>query len=103
MAAMVAAERHLWFTLSDMKERDRVCLMDAPIQPTGLCGNAVNSVVDRFQEARKQAARSISSSLVTLSGHLGGRCPSRTLAPRIARPKNMAPGRGLLSLILGQS
>lgn len=56
MAAMVAAERHLWLTLSEMKERDRVCLMDAPIQPSGLFGDAVNTVVDRFQEARKQAA-----------------------------------------------
>lgn len=25
MAAMVAAERHLWLTLSDMREKDRVC------------------------------------------------------------------------------
>ncbi|KAI2661474.1 Transposon Ty3-G Gag-Pol polyprotein [Labeo rohita] len=30
MAAMVAAERHLWLTLSDMKEKDRVFLLDAP-------------------------------------------------------------------------
>ncbi|KAI2645589.1 Thromboxane-A synthase [Labeo rohita] len=45
MAAMVAAERHLWLTLSDMKEKDRVFLLDAPLVPSGL-----------FQEARKQAA-----------------------------------------------
>ncbi len=56
MAAMVAAERHLWLTLSDMKEKDRVVLMDAPLAPSGLFGDAVNSVVDRFQEASKQAA-----------------------------------------------
>ncbi len=30
MAAMVAAERHLWLTLSDMKDKDRVCLLDPP-------------------------------------------------------------------------
>ncbi len=52
---MVAAERHLWLTLSDMKEKDRVVLMDAPLAPSGLFGDAVNSVVDRFQEASKQA------------------------------------------------
>ncbi len=56
MAAMVAAERHLWLTLSDMKEKDRVVLMDAPLAPSGLLGDAINSVVDRFQEASKQAA-----------------------------------------------
>jgi hypothetical protein len=55
MAAMVATERHLWLSLSDIKEKDRVCLLDAPLQPAGLFGDAVNSVVDRFQQARKQA------------------------------------------------
>ncbi len=56
MAAMVAAERHLWLTLSDMKDKDRVCLLDALLSSSGLFGDAVNSVVDRFQEASKQAA-----------------------------------------------
>ncbi len=55
MAALVAAERHLWLTLSDMKEKHRVFLMDTPLAPSGLFGDAINSVVDRYQEARKQA------------------------------------------------
>ncbi|KAI2647421.1 Enolase 1 [Labeo rohita] len=55
-AAMVAAERYLWLTLSDMKEKDRVFLLDAQLAPSSLFGNAVNSVVSRYQEARKQAA-----------------------------------------------
>ncbi|KAL0159829.1 hypothetical protein M9458_043554, partial [Cirrhinus mrigala] len=46
MAALVAAERHLWLTLSDMKEKDRVFLLDAPLAPSGLFGDAVNSVID---------------------------------------------------------
>ncbi len=54
MAALVAAERHLWLTLSDMKEKDRVFLMDAPLAPSGLFGDAINSVVDRYQEARQE-------------------------------------------------
>ncbi|KAL0177258.1 hypothetical protein M9458_026152, partial [Cirrhinus mrigala] len=45
MAAMVAAERHLWLTLSDMKEKDRVFLLDALLEPSGLFGDAVDSVV----------------------------------------------------------
>ncbi|KAL0173153.1 hypothetical protein M9458_033464, partial [Cirrhinus mrigala] len=56
MAAMVVVERHLWLTLSDMKEKDRVFLLDAPLEPSGLFGDAVDSVVSRYQEARKQAA-----------------------------------------------
>ncbi|KAL0165643.1 hypothetical protein M9458_037487, partial [Cirrhinus mrigala] len=54
MAALVAAEKHLWLTLSDMKEKDRVFLLDAPLSPAGLFGDAVNAVADRYQEARKQ-------------------------------------------------
>ncbi len=49
------ADLHLWLTLSDMREKDRVCLMDDPLAPSGLFDDAVKSVVDRYQ-ARKQAA-----------------------------------------------
>ncbi|ROL54738.1 hypothetical protein DPX16_3891 [Anabarilius grahami] len=56
MAALVAMERHLWLNLSDIKERDKNVLMDAPLSPVGLFGDAVSSVVDRFQETRKQSA-----------------------------------------------
>ncbi len=56
MAALVATQRHLWLNLSQISEKDRVFLLDAPISPSGLFGNAVDKVVDRFQEAKKQAA-----------------------------------------------
>ncbi|XP_067312462.1 uncharacterized protein [Pseudorasbora parva] len=56
MAALVATERHLWLNLSDIKERDKKFLMDSPVSPTGLFGDAVTMVVNRYQEARKQAA-----------------------------------------------
>ncbi|KAL0175449.1 hypothetical protein M9458_027779, partial [Cirrhinus mrigala] len=49
MAALVAAERHLWLTLSDMKEKDRVLLLDTPLMPSGLFGNAeASAVVQRY-------------------------------------------------------
>ncbi len=56
MAAMVATERHLWLNLSGIKEKDRAFLLDAPISPSGLFGDAINMAVDRFQEAKKQSA-----------------------------------------------
>ncbi len=56
MAALVVAEKHLWLTLSDIKDCDRVFLLDAPLSPSGLFGKAVGAVVDRHQEAKKQAA-----------------------------------------------
>lgn len=55
MAALVAVERHFWLTLSKIEEKDRVFLLDTLLAPSGMFGDAVNSVVDRFQEARKQA------------------------------------------------
>ncbi len=55
MAALVAAEKHQWLTLSDIKEKDRVFVLDAPVASSGLFGNAVDAVVDRYQEAHKQA------------------------------------------------
>ena len=56
MAALVATERHLWLNLSASKDRDKFVLLDAPLSPSGLFGDAVKSVVDKFQEAARQQA-----------------------------------------------
>ncbi len=44
--------------------------MDAPIFPSGLFGDAVNSVVERFQETAKQAAAF--QKLLTCRTHISG-------------------------------
>ncbi|CAM4341551.1 unnamed protein product [Leuciscus chuanchicus] len=56
MAALVATERHLWLNLSGIGDKDRACLLDAPVSPSGLFGDGVNQVVERFQEAKRQSA-----------------------------------------------
>lgn len=56
MHAMVAKKRHLWLNLSGNKEKEKVFLLDTQILPLGLFGDAVNAVVDRFQEAKSQSA-----------------------------------------------
>lgn len=56
MAALVATKKHLWLNLSDMQDKDRFFFLDALLSPSGLFGDAVNTVIERFQEARKQAA-----------------------------------------------
>ncbi|KAI2646935.1 Transposon Ty3-G Gag-Pol polyprotein [Labeo rohita] len=53
MAAMVAAERHLWLNLTGMKDRDKIFLLDAPVSSSGLFGDSVNTVVSRFREAKR--------------------------------------------------
>ncbi|CAM4710214.1 unnamed protein product [Leuciscus chuanchicus] len=56
MAGLVCVERHLWLNLSGMKEKEKHFLLDSPISPFGLFGGAVDTVVGRFQEVKKQSA-----------------------------------------------
>ncbi len=56
MAASVAAERHLWLNLTEIREKEKVFLMDAPISHSGLFGEAVSAVVDKFRSAKTQSA-----------------------------------------------
>ncbi len=55
MAGSVAAERHLWLNLMEIWEKENVFLLDAPISQTGLFGEAVSSVVEKFQSAKSQS------------------------------------------------
>ncbi len=56
MAASVAAERHLWLNLTEIREKEKTFLMDAPISQSGLFGEAVSAVVDKFCSAKTQSA-----------------------------------------------
>ncbi len=56
MAASVAAEHHLWLNLTEIREKEKVFLMDAPISQSGLFGEAVSAVVDKFCSAKTQSA-----------------------------------------------
>ncbi len=53
MASLVVLERHLWLTLTEIKDADRVSFLDAPISPSGLFGPAVEGFTERFTEAQK--------------------------------------------------
>ncbi len=48
MAGLVSAERHLWLNLTDIKEKDKTFLLDAPISKHGLFGESVTTVVEKF-------------------------------------------------------
>ncbi len=56
MAGLVAAERHLWMNLTEIREKEKVFLLDAPISRSGLFGEAVSSVVEKFRSAKTQSA-----------------------------------------------
>ncbi len=55
MAGSVAAERHLWLNLTEISEKEEVFLLDAPISQSGLFGEAVSSVVEKFRSAKTQS------------------------------------------------
>ncbi len=56
MVGSVAAERHLWLNLTEIREKEKVFLLDAPISQSGLFGEAVSSVVEKFRSAKTQSA-----------------------------------------------
>lgn len=53
MAATVATERHLWLNLIGTKDRNKLFLLDPPMLPSSLFGNSINTVVNRFWEAKR--------------------------------------------------
>ncbi|KAL0157079.1 hypothetical protein M9458_048325, partial [Cirrhinus mrigala] len=53
MASLVVLERHLWLTLTEINDVDKVPFLDAPVSPTGLFGPAVEGFGERFSAAQK--------------------------------------------------
>ncbi len=97
MAGSVAAERILWLNLTEIREKEKVFLRDAPISQTGLFGEAVSSVVEKFRSAKSQLAalkqfmpRRMRDHSKTLPPHpcpesapYQGRSPLEEAAPRL--------------------
>ncbi|KAL0149536.1 hypothetical protein M9458_055063, partial [Cirrhinus mrigala] len=80
MASLVVLERHLWLTLTEIKDADKVPFLDAPVSPTGLFGPTVEGFAERFSAAQKrsQAMR-----------HFLPKCSSSAAAS--GRPKSAPP------------
>ncbi len=72
---LVATERHLWLNLSSIKRKILSC--GCFYFPSGLFGDAVKSVVERFQESAKQAAafQILLPTVLISPGLLSGRSP----------------------------
>lgn len=50
MGFMVVQQRHLWLNLADLRDADRKVLLNAPITPSQLFGEAVESIIKHFSE-----------------------------------------------------
>ncbi len=56
MAAMVVTERHLWVNLADIGKKEKGFLLDAPVSPSELFGTSIETVVEKFREAKARSA-----------------------------------------------
>ncbi len=55
MGNLVVLDRHLWLTLTELKDSEKTALLDTPMNPSGLFGAAVETFTERFVEAQKQS------------------------------------------------
>ncbi len=51
---MIVLQRHLWLNLSDLKDADHKVLLNAPVTPSVLFGDDVESIIESFAEAQKR-------------------------------------------------
>ncbi|KAL0148027.1 hypothetical protein M9458_056642 [Cirrhinus mrigala] len=56
MAAMVVTERHLWVNLADLGKKEKGFLLDAPVSPSELFGTSIETVIEKFREAKARSA-----------------------------------------------
>ncbi|XP_053534298.1 extracellular calcium-sensing receptor-like [Ictalurus punctatus] len=61
---LVVVERHLWLNVSGMGDNDKALLLDTSVEPSGLFGGVVNSIVDRFRFANNSPLQSLSDTQV---------------------------------------
>ncbi len=104
MGFMVVLQRHLWLNLADLKDADRKVLLNAPISPSGLFGDAVETITERFAETQKRAKRWVTW---CLDAPPSNRLPDPDLRQRMALPSGEIfpglPRLGLLLLLLDRS
>ncbi|KAL0163879.1 hypothetical protein M9458_039632, partial [Cirrhinus mrigala] len=81
LASLVVLKRHLWLTLTEIKDADKVPFLDSPVSPTGLFGPAVEGFVERFsaegRPLRLRTQLSLPNVLFEGQGRVG---------PRLAQP-----------------
>ncbi|KAJ8009685.1 hypothetical protein DPEC_G00094080 [Dallia pectoralis] len=53
MATAVVTQRHLWLSLSSLKECQKAALLNAPVSPTGLFGEAVETATLAFKKVEE--------------------------------------------------
>ncbi len=55
ISSLIVSERHLWLTMPEKKEADKVPFLDTPVSSGSLFGPAVEGFAERFVEAHKSS------------------------------------------------
>lgn len=54
MGNLVLLDHNPWLTLTVLKDSEKTALLDAPMNPSGLFGAAIEAFMEHFVDAQKQ-------------------------------------------------
>ncbi len=93
MSSMVVLERHLWLTMTELKEADKVPFLDVPVLSNSHFGPAVEGFVECFTEAPKssQAMRHFLPKCASSSAASSRPKPALTQQPAKPMPATPEP------------
>ncbi len=93
MYILIVLERHLWLTMTAMKEADKVPFLEAPVSSSSLFGPAVDGFAERFMEAQKssQAMRHFLPKRTSFSSASSRPRPVPTAKPTPTTPEPRTP------------
>ncbi len=77
MSSLIVLERHLWLTMMEMKEADKVPFLDAPGSSGSLFGPVVEGFAEGFMKAQKLSQK---------MRHFLPKCTSSSSASSRAKP-----------------
>ncbi len=92
----IAAERHLWLILTEIRVKEKVFLLDAPISQTGLFGEVVSSMVEKFRSNKSQSAAHRQFMPRTTRDH--SNTPSSSLSRECSLPRKETASRSIIAV-----
>ncbi len=91
MSSLIGLERHLWLTMMEIKEADKVPFLDAPVLSGSLFGPAVEGFAERFTEAKKLSLAMQHFLPKRTSSSSASSCPRPALTQQAAKPMPTTP------------
>lgn len=89
VGSLVALQHYLWLMLIDMSDSEKALLLDMPISPHGLFGNAVGYFSEKFLKVQKQSK--VLSHVLPKWGAGPAKCPRSSSVLRPFRCQDRLP------------